>query len=857
MKKLLIIFAIGLVFLLGQNVFANSSSQEENSGKPLHLWIPYDAEKPDDLDNLDKKYIFIEEQDLEEIKNSKNPKKDDSGDPPVSYQITSVNYIVNADKNILKIQGVYKINKLDDEWVLIPVISDKTGISSAVLGGNKAFIINDPYKLPNYREFKNFNKIKRNYNYLVLKKKGSYVLKLDFIEDIVNLPSQNTKSFSFSLPEVSITNIECNFNEKNLAVQVPEAVSLETKETPQGSKIIASFPPVEKIEVKWTPKSEMHAIKNLPPSVSAVTYSRIEMGRGSLKGTFNADVDIRRSSMSKFKFYIPEDIEIDTISVKDNELIDPYPEIKDNILPLELVSPVEGRVKFTISYRKNFENSSFMTKIPAITLVNNNIDRETGFVAAVETTNIESSIVKADKTKNYKEIDSRELQGNLRGIKASIALKYTKNKDNAAEIPYDITINVVKHKDVAVYEASLESINITSVLNHDGDMFSKAQLSVRNTGKQFLDIKLPLNSSVWSVYVNNKSVKPALKDENKGVYAVPLVKSISSDRRGKSFPVEIVYFTDKAASGFPLGVTSLKAMTTELVANTINWNVYVPEKTKFMPLTAFSNLLKDKKTRRRFNRNMLDSLSGGMNKEMLQQETKIEMTKDKNDIFYRESPKKAFINKRKPAQQRYKQTYRSKKVGDLPVYVNLPTIGQSFSFYQLSFEADKFPQITALQSSLIISNILTLLLLAALIYIIVKRHQAKAYKSVGFIASILIITAFLYKLIGLNLFWIVVLWGIITLFKKKIIKLPKMNSKNPLVIIGMIIGGLALLAILFFSFPEFILRLVVLLIGLGLFAASLFGLFKIGQFIFKKFAFKKKPKTEQTPDDDLKMEGNN
>lgn len=678
MKKLLLSLLVLLIF----NTATLATEQP-----PLHLWTPYDPENPGDFKNIDKKYIFIRDTDLEQIKNSGKAKKTDPGKPPVSYQITSVDYLADIAKDEIKIKGVYKINKLDDKWALVPVLSSKTAVTSAVLGETPASITTD-----------------KNYHALTLKKKGNYVLTLNFTEKIKEAASRNTRSFSFTQPVMPITNLECRINRPDIAFDITNAVAIRPFNLAGSSKAIASLLPTGNINVRWTPKStlisDIKPDNNLPPSANAVTYSKIEAGRGALKGTFTAELDIRRSPLGRFEFYIPEGIEIDSITVQDNEPVDPYPEIRDNVLPVELVSPVEGKTRLTLHFRRNFNDSSFKTKIPAITLVNENIDRETGYVALVETTNIESSIVKSDETKNYREIDSNELEGDLRGLKSSIALKYTKNKDNIREIPYDITVNIVRHKDVAVYEANIDYTEITSVLNREGGLFTKAVMRLRNTSKQFLEITLPANSSIWSVYVNNKSVKPALKDPEKAIYAIPLVTSAS-------FPVEIVYFTEGVT--FPLW-TDLRALKTELAANSVKWAIYTPKNKDFIPLGLFSNLLKDKKTHPIGCSQVADGVNAAPPGAV----------KEKMSLY--ESEEKSFRDYFSVAPQR---VYKSKKVGKLPVYVDLPLIGKSHKFYQLSFEAEKSPKIAAIYINDLIPDILALLILLTIAYTAFKSDKIR------------------------------------------------------------------------------------------------------------------------------------
>jgi len=767
MKKLLLSIMIMLAFC-GAGMALGE--------KPLHLWIPYDPEKPGDLNILDDKYIFIQDADLEEIKNSKNPEQIEPGDPPASYQVTSANYSAKIIDDKVKITGVYRINKLDDKWALVPVLSAQADVKSALLGKTAASITKD----------------KTGNHAVPLKEKGNYVLTLQFEEEIKKPELQNTASFTFSQPMIPVTNLECWVNRHDITFEVANAVSVNNTNTENGTKATATLRPTSYIQVMLTAKSTLiNDIKqdaNLPPSANAVTYTKIEAGRGSIKGTFIANLDIRRAPLSYFEFYIPNGLEIDTVEAQDNELIEPYPEIKDNIMPVELTSAVEGKLTITINFRQNFDDSSFKTKLPTITLVNDKIDRETGFIALVETTNIESSIINADETKNYREIDPNELEGILKGLKSSIAVKYTKDKENMREIPCDITVNIVRHKDVAVYEANIESTDITSVLNKNGDIYTKAVLQVKNTAKQFLDVTLPKNSSIWSVYVNNKSVKPALKDAKENIYAIPLVTS-------SSFPVEIVYFTEKNAS--PLWI-SMKSLKTELVTNSVKWNMYVPLEKSLIPLCAFSNLLKDKTAQAHlpiFNARRETGCMKTLPAEEYAQEACAPLSKRADLQGYGSS----MIRKSDAPQQ----IYKSKKIGKLPVYVNLPLIGKSHRFYQLTFEAGIFPTVNAVYINSVILDILKLLILVGVIYTLFKNDKIRQL-------------------------WLPKAILVLNTIRQNLPKLTKTGTKN-LIIVGLI---LIFLIIGFIFFPP----LAILLILLSVAVLSLAGVVFLVRFLVKKWS---------------------
>ncbi|MGD9581151.1 MAG: hypothetical protein AB7V50_07245, partial [Vampirovibrionia bacterium] len=794
MKKLflpvLFIFVV-LIALTTSVVTATEPPPIDFSNRPLKLWVPYDPKNPGDIYSLQHDYVFIQEKDLKEIEDAKNPTKTKSEDPPVNYQLASATYYASVKGDYINISGVYNIDKLDDEWTLIPIISDQVGLSSSTINGKPAFMTTFRGG-QDLSKFKNVNSVSSGNYFLALKDKGIHQLKVNFSVLIDKNPSVNTQSFSFDVPDIPIVSLHCTVNQKNLEFHVPQAISIAAKDVENATKLFASFPPVRNIQVKWNPKSTLNTAKetansDLPPSVTAVSYSRIEVGRKTLKGTNTFDIDIRHAALDHFDFYVPEDVEIDSVTSTGNvELVNPSPQPHKGILSVDLTSAVEGKLYLSINFRKTFDTPSFQTKLPAITLADNmKLDREVGYVGVVETTNIESTVVSADASKNYQQIDSTEFEGPLSGTKASIAFKYQKNKDNAKEFPYDITVKVVRHEGVKVFEATIKSTDITSVLNEDGQIFTKATFQVTNTKKQFLEVTLPDNSEIWSVFVDGRSVKPAVKDQKLNIYSIPLSKSSASDTGGKTFPLEIVYFTNSkfVLPTWAFGMVNIKALTPELDTNSIKWTLYYPKKTAFWPVSLFSNLEEDKTSKPNQILRDFNHMNQSMNQmvgaddfrrqegavksfeqtaeceEQLNEPMSAQPNVDaayggaelKKDVIVQDESRiysKSGFYKEQMKQEAY--GFKSKKVGKLPVYVNLPEVGQVYKLYQNSFQANKEPHIVTFYSH---KRLFDYLILAILVFIglkLVSPIKQKQFKSVKFVVLAAVFTVLFFVLIGFN-----------------------------------------------------------------------------------------------------------
>jgi hypothetical protein len=57
-----------------------------------------------------------------------------------------------------------------------------------------------------------------------------------------------------------------------------------------------------------------------------------------------------------------------------------------------------------------------------------------------------------------------------------------------------------------------DSANLTSVFAADAQMMTGMLLSVRNNGRQFLEVQLSVNATVCSASVDAQPVRPGLRD---------------------------------------------------------------------------------------------------------------------------------------------------------------------------------------------------------------------------------------------------------------------------------------------------------------------------------------------------------
>jgi hypothetical protein len=140
-------------------------------------------------------------------------------------------------------------------------------------------------------------------------------------------------------------------------------------------------------------------------------------------------------------------------------------------------------------------------------------------------------------------------------------------------------LNIKKHKKIGVPMAAAYSSNIVTLFTEDGKVVHSIEYKIKNSSKQFLEIKLPDKAQVFSVFVNNNPVESSLNDD--GMLLIPLIRSNSLNSTTDTFPVEVIFATSEENFSF-IGKKSTSLPAIDLFTSQIMWSVYVPHGYKYI-----------------------------------------------------------------------------------------------------------------------------------------------------------------------------------------------------------------------------------------------------------------------------------
>jgi type II secretory pathway pseudopilin PulG len=133
---------------------------------------------------------------------------------------------------------------------------------------------------------------------------------------------------------------------------------------------------------------------------------------------------------------------------------------------------------------------------------------------------------------------------------------------------FKLALAAQRFEEAEVLQALVDRASLTTVVAEDGQLMTEMSLSIRNNGRQYLEVTLPPGAQVWGAFVGGQPVRPSRRD---GAILLPLERSAGET----TVQVELTYV---GGSTFPKrnGVVSLVTPGLDIPLKNAQWNFYLP-----------------------------------------------------------------------------------------------------------------------------------------------------------------------------------------------------------------------------------------------------------------------------------------
>ena len=276
------------------------------------------------------------------------------------------------------------------------------------------------------------------------------------------------------------------------------------------------------------------ATEQLESWVRAEVVNLISVSETLVSGRALVRLDIANAPVKEFRLKIP-------LTVTNVDITGPNIRRRDqtgDVWRVELQNKLRGQHTFMVTWEQpRAAKTNAPVELPAVEAVG--VERETGAVAILAKPPLQ--VTEKSASTEMMRIDARELPewaaGHASGAKGEqvvLAWRYLRPGWKLAVTPQ-------RFAEAAVLQALVDSARLTTVVADDGQMMTEVSLSVRNNGRQFLEVELPTGAIVWSAFVNGQPVRPTKQG---GKLLLPMEQAGGDT----ALPIEFTYV---AADKFP------------------------------------------------------------------------------------------------------------------------------------------------------------------------------------------------------------------------------------------------------------------------------------------------------------------
>ncbi|MCJ7583051.1 MAG: hypothetical protein MUP98_21240 [Candidatus Aminicenantes bacterium] len=466
--------------------------------------------------------------------------------PPADYLITKAAYIgriTETDASFTVVFDLEVFERQRSQYVKIPLFPRNVALRNIFLNGEKGIVV-----------------IENNQITLATDRVGKHQITVHF--SVKTDLKQGPRAISLPIPMTPITSLEIDIPFTDIEVDVPNAQQIEVSRRGNSTKVLALLSSTNSINVNWRksiPEAEKGSAK-----VYADLINHIVVEDDALRINSTIALSILQNTIPSLILRVPEGYSI--LDVQGNGLGD-WREVKQGdmmVLEIPFEYPKQGNFSLTVMAEKILSQTSMAIDFSGFAVVD--AIREKGFLGIELKGASQITLTSAD---GLDKLDVSELPAELIGRSQKPLLfgfKYLHH-------PYLLVLDIKKHEEIPVISTVIDSASGVTLFTEDGKLVNRLIFKVRNTSKQFLELALPAQAEIWSVFVGGEPARPRL-NENK--ILIPLNRSQQGATGLAAFDVELIYFI-KAKRFGRLGRRESLFPVPDIIISQMLWSVYLPE----------------------------------------------------------------------------------------------------------------------------------------------------------------------------------------------------------------------------------------------------------------------------------------
>jgi len=292
------------------------------------------------------------------------------------------------------------------------------------------------------------------------------------------------------------------------------------------------------------------------PWLRAEIMNTITLTETLVSGRTQLKYDIANAPLKEFRLRVPA-------AYKNVELIGAQIRRRDETngeWRVELQNKVRGDYLLTVTWEMPRTGKTNLVELAGIQALG--VEREAGYIAIVARPPLQ--VADQSSGELLSKIDVRELPAWPGRPDLATVLVYRYLRPG-----YNLALEARRYDEAEVLQGLIDNARLSTVVADDGQMMTELSLSIRNNGRQHLEIELPEKTTVWSAFVAGEPVRPSKRE---GKLLLPLERDVASDA-----PVT-VELTFVGQDKFPKrsGTVSLVSPKFDLPMKNARWDLYLP-----------------------------------------------------------------------------------------------------------------------------------------------------------------------------------------------------------------------------------------------------------------------------------------
>ncbi len=523
-----------------QELFSRDANEIRLTWAEFRILLRQTGNPVDIVLNENDGIVTLTRDQFQQLLSKMRPFSEKPSRPPKDYVITNAEYYGVAGNDNCRFRAVFTIFVFEQEapgHVAIPLVHSAVALRNVRVDSEPAAILTNG-------DWHGISLVQPGYHNVIA----------------IFSVAQNNQALSLPVTRAITNRIDFTVPDSDLDITVTPSLCPHTAIEPDGIRFTGYAPSTDQLQIRWTRQAEEHVKRSA--LFYAATRVLLSVDADIFQVNTEVELEVIQGGLNHVALRVPQNYEV--INVQGEAVSEWRVRRTDSgqVLEIPFQYEVNNNVNFSIQAERILARQTLTSDFKGFQVID--ARRETGEIGVVAESAVE---VQVQERQDLQPVEYQKLPQAMLNMSARpmlFAFRY-------ASHPYHLDINITKHERMEGITTIIESAEATVLFLQEGKILYHIVYTVRNTFKQFMELTLPENAVIWTVYVDNARAKASRNEQ--GNVLISLVRS--SGDGIKPFRVELTYTLPADEFGLT-GKGTCLLPATDIFTNSIRLAVYIP-----------------------------------------------------------------------------------------------------------------------------------------------------------------------------------------------------------------------------------------------------------------------------------------